>query len=153
MAWCLGHWTPSHWAQVQCLGRKFVFPLFPSSSPESTKRIIYLARNNINIIYRTFYKYQNPDCLKQLYQSFVRPHFEYAEPVKDPYCASHVYISESIQMFAHALQIPYKAWKEHYTPLLERCMHPLAKQRKLKFWNSAAYIIWYKVISVFLGLQ
>jgi len=25
MAWRLVHWAPSHWAQVQCSGRKFIF--------------------------------------------------------------------------------------------------------------------------------
>ena len=29
MAWCLVHWTLSHWARVRCSGRKFVFPFFP----------------------------------------------------------------------------------------------------------------------------
>ena len=37
MAWCLVHWTPSHWAQVQCYGWKFVSPIFLSLSPVSAR--------------------------------------------------------------------------------------------------------------------
>ena len=88
------------------------------------------ARKQVEIIYRTFYKYSNPDCLKQLYPSFVRPHLEYAAPVWDPYCSSHVDILEKVQKFA--LRISYKAWKEHYASLLERSgLQPLPIQRKL----------------------
>ena len=88
------------------------------------------ARKQAGIIYRTFYKYSNPDCLKQLYLSFVRPHLEYATPVWDPYCSSHVDILEKVQKFA--LHISYKAWKEQYASLLERSgLQPLAIRRKL----------------------
>ena len=83
------------------------------------------ARKQAGIIYRTFYKYSNPVCLKQLYLSFVRPHLEYATPVWDPYCSSHVDILEKVQKFA--LRISCKAWKEQYTSLLERSgLKPLA---------------------------
>ena len=48
----------------------------------------------------------------------------------DPYCSSHVDTLEKVQKFA--LHISYKAWKEQYTPLLERPgMQPLAIRRKL----------------------
>ena len=59
----------------------------------------------------------------------MRPHLEYAAPVWDPYCSSHVDILEKVQKFA--LRISYKAWKEQYTSLLERSgLQPLAIQRK-----------------------
>ena len=105
------------------------------------------ARKQAGIIYRTFYKYSNPDCLKQLYLSFVRSYLEYAAPVWDPYCSSHVDILEKVQKFA--LRICYKAWKEQYTSLLERSgLQPLAIQRKLL---KLCYL--YQVMSLFLRLQ
>ena len=76
------------------------------------------ALKQVGLIYRKFYQYTSPECLQQLYLSFVRPHLEYTVPVWDPHCSSHVQTLERVQTFA--LKMCYKAWKDDYDSLLTR---------------------------------
>ena len=86
------------------------------------------AKIQTGMVYRRFYGHSTPDCLLQLYLSFVRPHLEYAAPVWDPHCSSQVTVLENIQKLA--LRMAYKAWKEQYTTLLERSKLPLLTDRR-----------------------
>ena len=65
------------------------------------------ALKQVGLIYRKFYQYSSPECLQQLYLSFVRPHVEYAVPVWDPHCSNHVQTVERVQTFT--LKMCYKA--------------------------------------------
>jgi hypothetical protein len=49
------------------------------------QQITKKARRQAGVIFRRFY---NPQCLQQLYLSFVRPHLEYAAPVWNPHHTS-----------------------------------------------------------------
>ena len=53
-----------------------------------SQQIIKKARRQAGEIFRRFYKHSNPQCLKQLYLSFVRPHLEYPAPVWNPHHTS-----------------------------------------------------------------
>ena len=55
------------------------------------------ALKQVGLIYRKFYQYSSPECLQQLYLSFVRPHLEYAVPVWDPHCSNHVQTLERVK--------------------------------------------------------
>ena len=73
--------------------------------------------------------YSSPECLQQLYLSFVSPHLEYAVPVWDPHCSNHVQTLERVQKFA--LKMCYKAWKDDYDSLLTRSgLQSLNERRK-----------------------
>ena len=67
---------------------------------------------------RIFSRYSSIECLQQLYLSFVRPHLEYAVPVWDPHCLSHVDTLERVQKVS--LRMIHGAWKENYNILLQR---------------------------------
>ena len=68
--------------------------------------------------HRRFSRYSSKYCLQQLYLSFVRPHLEYAVPVWDPHCLSHVNTLERIQKFF--LGMIHRAWKENYNIIFQR---------------------------------
>ena len=68
------------------------------------------ARRQAGVIFRRFYK---PQCLKQLYLSFVWPHLEYAAPVWNPHHTSQIATLEKV-----ALHMCYKDWREQYVSLL-----------------------------------
>ena len=94
------------------------------------QQITNKARRQAGLIYRRFYKHSNPQCLKQLYLSFVRPHLEYAAPVWNPHHTSQIASIEKVQKFA--LRMCYKDWREQYVSLLERSgIQSLADRRKL----------------------
>ena len=94
------------------------------------QQITKKARRQAGLIYRRFYKHSNPQCLKQLYLSFVRPHLEYAAPVWNPHHTSQIASIEKVQKFA--LHMCYKDWREQYVSLLERSgIQSLADRRKL----------------------
>ena len=102
------------------------------------------ARKQAGIIYKTFYKYSNPDCLKQLYLSFLRPHLEYATPVWDPYYSSHVDILEK----------SLKVCSSYFLQGLEGTDIWTAASGYMKeTFETATYIISYRVMSLFLRLQ
>ena len=54
------------------------------------------ALKQVGLIYRKFYQYSSPECLQQLYLSFVRLHLEYTVPVWDPHCSNHVQTLERL---------------------------------------------------------
>ena len=87
------------------------------------------ALKKSGLIYRRFSRYSSKDCLQQLYLSFVRPHLEYAVPVWDPHCLSHVNTLERVQKFS--LRMIHRAWKEDYDILLQRSgLQSLSDRRK-----------------------
>jgi len=86
------------------------------------------ASKQVGMIFRRFYSYSNPEILKQLYISFVRPHLEYAVQVWDPYHATHINALEKVQKFA--LFMCFKAWEGSYDSLLQRSNLPSLCQRR-----------------------
>ena len=87
------------------------------------------ALKKSGLIYRRFSRYSSKDCLQQLYLSFVRPHLEYAVPVWDPHCLSHVNTLERVQKFS--LRMIHRAWKEDYDVLLQKSgLQSLSDRRK-----------------------
>ena len=97
------------------------------------------ALKQVGLIYRKFYQYFSPECLQQLYLSFVRPVLEYAVPVWDPHCSDHVQTLERVQKFA--LKMCYKGWKDDYDSLLTRSgLQSLNERRKyLKLCYTKLY--------------
>ena len=93
------------------------------------EQITKRATKQAGLIFRRFYAHSSSESIKQLYVSFVRPHLEYAAPVWDPHCNSHINALERVQKFS--LRMSYKAWDEEYDNLLSRAnLQPLAKRRK-----------------------
>ena len=81
------------------------------------------------ILYRRFSAHTPPEGLLKLYLSFIRPHLEYAAPVLDPYCSSHVDALERVQKFA--LRMCFKNWNLEYQQLLVASkLQSLAVRRK-----------------------
>ena len=93
------------------------------------QQICKKARKQAGIIYRNFSHSSSSSTLKQLYITFVRPHLEYAAPILDPHCATHIDTIESVQRFA--MRISYKAWRNEYTPLLHCGLPTWAVRRKV----------------------
>ena len=88
------------------------------------------ARKHASLIFRRFYVHSNPQCLKQLYMSFVWPHLEYAVPVWSPISPTKLPLLKNAQKFV--LRMCHKAWREQYTLLLDRFgLQSLADRRKL----------------------
>ena len=88
------------------------------------------ARKHASLVFRRFFRHSNPQCLKQLYMSFVWRHLEYAAPVWSPHLTTQIISIGNVQKFA--LHMCHKAWQEQYTSLLERSrLQSLADRRKL----------------------
>ena len=100
-----------------------------SAGQKHVEQITKRATKQAGLIFRRFYAHSSSESLKQLYKSFVRPHLEYAAPVWDPHCITHINALEKVQKFS--LRMSYKAWDEEYDNLLSRAnLKPLAKRRK-----------------------
>ena len=98
-----------------------------------------ISSGNKIVYCRRFYAHSSSESLKQLYVSFVRPHLEYAAPVWDPHCITHISALERVQKFS--LRMSYKAWDEEYDNLLSRAnLQPLAKRRKFLKVMHATFI-------------
>ena len=81
------------------------------------------------MICRRSYTHSNPETLKQLYISFVRPHLEYAVA-----CKTNQWSWESSNVALHTC---FKAWGESYDVLLQRSNLPsLYKCRKFSKLTS-----------------
>lgn len=57
------------------------------------------ARKILGLLYRRFYHFSEPDALRQLYISLVRPHVEYACHVWAPSTSRDINAVESVQKF------------------------------------------------------
>ena len=87
------------------------------------------ASKLVGLLYRRFSAHTPPEALLKLYLSFIRPHLEYAAPVWDPYCSSHVDVLERVQKFA--LRMCFKNWNLEYQQLLVASkLQSLAVRRK-----------------------
>ena len=65
----------------------------------------------------------------QQYLAFAQPYMEYAAPVWDPHCTSHINALEKVQKIG--LRICYRAWSTDYEQLLMLSdLPPLAVRRK-----------------------
>ena len=87
------------------------------------------ARKLTGLIYRRFYQHSNPESLSQMYISLVRPHFEYASQIWNPYKHGEVNALEKIQKFA--LRMCAKQWDSSYDDLLQLFSLPSLQQRRL----------------------
>ena len=88
------------------------------------------ARQVLGLLYRRFYSSTNPDALKQLYLSLVRPHLEYGCQVWDPHLVKDKMDLEGVQKFA--LRLAAHQWDRNYQDLLELFQVPSLEERRLK---------------------
>ena len=58
------------------------------------------ARKLVGLLYRNFYRWSSSDALLKLYLSLIRPHFEYAVQVWNPYLIKDIQKLETVQKFA-----------------------------------------------------
>ena len=88
------------------------------------------ARQILGLLYRRFYSYTNPDALKQLYLSLVRPHLEYACQIWDPHLIKDKKSLEGVQKFG--LKLAAHQWDCSYEDLLELFQLPTLEERRLQ---------------------
>ena len=88
------------------------------------------ARQVLGLLYRRFYSSTNPDALKQLYLSLVRPHLEYGCQVWDPHLVKDKMDLEGVQKFA--LRLAAHQWDRNYQDLLELFQVPSLEERRLE---------------------
>ena len=83
-----------------------------SSDLSWSQHISYIcsrAKRQLGLLYRHFYRDTEPNSLKMLYLTQVRPLLEYAVPVWDPYFVKDVEALESVQKFA--AKMCTKSWQ------------------------------------------
>ena len=69
------------------------------------------ARKILGLLHRRFYN-APASTVFQLYLSMVRPHLEYASPVRSPHLAKDKELIEGVQKFA--LRVASKNWTMTY---------------------------------------
>ena len=102
--------------QVECF--KYLGMILASdlSFSQHTDSVCSKARKIFGLLYRRFYNNVSNDTLLQLYLSLVRPHFEYASPVWNPYMQKHIKQLKDVEKFA--LHMAAKSWDSGYQDLL-----------------------------------
>ena len=88
------------------------------------------ARRVLGLLYRRFYSCTNPDALKQLYLSLVRPHLEYACQIWDPHLAKDKNLLEGVQKFG--LRLAAHQWDSNYQDLLELFQVSTLEERRIE---------------------
>ena len=79
-------------------------------------RVSTKVRKLTGLLYRRFYQYSSTSTLTKLYVTYVRPHFEYAAAVWDPYLIKDINLLEKTQRFA--LKVCAKNWSLSHDDLL-----------------------------------
>ena len=111
------------------------------------KAICSKARQQIGLIYRSFYVYSSSKSLLQLYLSFVLPTLCYCSSVWDPPCSSvNALLLERVQSFG--LRVCSKEWSASSASLLHCFQLPSLSTRRLrlkllldfKFLNQYTYL-------------
>ena len=87
------------------------------------------AKQILSLLYRRFYGSANPDTLKQLYLSMVRPHLDYACQIWDPHLVKDKKILEDAQKFARRLAA--HQWDSGYQDLLRLYQLPSLDGRSI----------------------
>ena len=81
------------------------------------------------LLYRRFH-HCNLELMLRLYKAFIRPHFEYAPQVWDPYLVKDIEVLEKSQKFA--LQVCTRNWSATYPELLSSTqVSTLSDRRKI----------------------
>ena len=87
------------------------------------------ARQILGLLYRRFYTGSTePNSIKQLYLSLVRPHLEYACQVWDPYLMKDKKRLEGVQKFG--LKMASHQWDTSYSDLLQLFDLPTLEERR-----------------------
>ena len=83
----------------------------------------------MGVLYRRFYRDCEPNTLKTVYTSSMRPLLEYAVPVWDPHLEKDIAALESVQSFA--TKVCTKAWEDvNYDERLGMLNLPTLKARR-----------------------
>ena len=106
-------------------------------------------RKQAGIIYRNVSNSSSSSTLKRLYITFVRPHLEYAAPIWDPHCISHIDTIKSVQRFAICVSRPGGMNIYHCLNIVDCQLWQLEGN----YSNSAFYINWWWVITHSLMLH
>ena len=86
-----------------------------SSDLSLSNHIRDIARKQVGLLYRRFYKHASPATLRTLYVALIRPHLEYTVPVWD---SQDIDVLESVQRFT--TKICTKCTSMHYQVRLDR---------------------------------
>ena len=86
------------------------------------------VRKLTGLLYRRFYRYSSTSTLTKLYVTYIRPHFEYAATVWDPYLIKDINLLEKTQRFA--LKVCAKNWSLSHDELLSHLQLPLLSERR-----------------------
>ena len=86
------------------------------------------TRRLIGVLYRSFYKHSTPSTMLKLYNSFIRPHLEYATAVWDPFLKKDIKHLEDVQKFG--LRVCNKSWNSGYDDLLTKSKLPTLQSRR-----------------------
>ena len=89
------------------------------------------TRKLIGLLYRTFYKHSSPETMLKLYNSYIRPHLEYAAAVWDPFLKKDIDLLEDVQKFA--LRVCNKTWNLSYEDLLSKSHLTTLRERRRQF--------------------
>ena len=85
------------------------------------------TRKLIGVLYRSFYKHSTSSTMLKLYNSFIRPHLEYATAVWDPLLKKDIQLLEDVQKFG--LRVCTKSWNCGYDKLLAKSKLPTLHTR------------------------
>ena len=77
------------------------------------KQIYSKARRLVGLLFRQFYNYADPSTITILYLTLIRPKFEYASEVWDPYLIRDRSLLENVQKFA--CKVCLKNWQSMLT--------------------------------------
>ena len=91
-------------------------------------RVSTKVRKLTGLLYRRFYRYSSTSTLTKLYVTYIRPHFEYAAAVWDPYLIKDINLLEKTQRFA--LKVCAKNWSLSHDELLSHLQLPLLSERR-----------------------
>ena len=86
------------------------------------------ARKILGLLYRRFHSSTDPNTIKHLYLSLVRPHLEYACQVWDPHLVKDKSRLENVQKFG--LRIAARQWDAGYDDLLQLFDLPTLEERR-----------------------
>ena len=91
-------------------------------------RVSTKVRKLTGLLYCRFYRYSSPGTLTKLYVTYIRPHFEYAAAVWDPYLIKDINLLEKTQRFA--LKVCAKNWSLSHDELLSHLQLPPLSERR-----------------------
>ena len=98
----------------------------------------------LGLLYRRFHSSTDPNTIKHLYLSLVRPHLEYACQVWDPHLVKDKSRLENVQKFG--LRIAARQWDAGYDDLLQLFDLPTLEERRTHLKLGLLFKIIHKLL-------